>query len=207
MYENNTTVEEDFEVSNLPVSFEMDKYIDDQYERVNFEVFQERIHANQTHGFSRNSSLENKLILRDEYAGFVMGLAHWKSFVTLTFRDPVGGDVAMSKFYQLIQLLNRRLYGKQYTRFVHHCYFSYCLGIEYQRRDVIHFHVLVDKPIDFQLIHSWWNAVAGFAWITPPDDLAAVVSYVTKYVVKDGDLFLYKSKTDRLPIPRPIWFT
>jgi len=207
MSENNTTIEQELEIENLPITWAMNSYIDSQLERVSFEIFQDQLRGRQSHGFTRDFGLSDRIDLKNSYVDFVMSLAPWKSFLTLTFKDPVGGDVAMAKFKSLVSLLNRRLYGKSYTRKVGHSYFSYCQGIENQRRDVVHFHVLVDKPIDFQLIHTWWNAVAGFAWITPIEDFAAVVSYVTKYVVKDGEVFLFKNKKTALPVLRPIWWT
>jgi len=205
--QNNTIVLQKDEENCLPITWAQESYIDDQYDRVSFEIYQEQLRARQTHGFTRDLSLLDRLDLKNSYADFVMGLASWKSFITLTFKDPVGPDVAYAKYRSLVALLNRRLFGKHYSQKVGHSYFSYCLGMEFQRRDVIHFHVIVDKPIDFQLIHTWWNAVAGFAWITPVEDITAVVSYVTKYMVKDGELLLYKKTTDRAPIPRPIWWT
>ena len=205
--QNNIIVLQKDEDNCLPITWEQDRYIDDQYDRVSFELFQDRLRARQTHGFTRDLSLLDKLELQNSYADFVMGLAQWKSFITLTFRDPVGPDVAYAKYRSMVALLNRRLFGKSYTRKVGHSYFSYCLGMEFQRRDVIHFHVLVDGPVDYQLIQSWWNAAAGFVWIDKIDQVAACVSYVTKYMVKDGELLLYKRTTDRAPIPRPIWWT
>ena len=207
MYENNTMFQQDFQFENLPITWAQDRYIDDQYDRVSFELFQDRLRARQTHGFTRDFGLDDKLELQNSYVDFVMGLAQWKSFITLTFRDPVGGDVAFAKFRSLVKVLNRKLFGNHYSRKVCHSYFSYCLGVEYQRRDVIHFHVLVDRPVDYQLIQSWWNAAAGFVWIDKIDQVAACVSYVTKYMTKDGEVFLYKSTSVLTPLKRPIWWT
>jgi hypothetical protein len=70
----------------------------------------------------------------------------------LTFRKETAPDVAKSKFKGLVKTLNQDVYGKRYTKKVGHSYFSYIQGIEYQRREVIHFHVLIDRPVNFELM-------------------------------------------------------
>ena len=60
-------------------------------------------------------------------------------------------------------MLNEETFGKRYTNYVGHSYFSYVASIEYQKRDVIHFHMLIDRPVDFRAVHKYWNIIAGFA--------------------------------------------
>ena len=76
-------------------------------------------------------------------AEWIAGLSDWIVFLTLTFREETAYDVAKAKYLRLVRELNKSVVGNQYTNFVKHSYFSYVLGIEYQRRGVIHFHVLM----------------------------------------------------------------
>jgi len=141
-----------------------------------------------------------KKMLADEYAQWLGKFKNWKTFITLTFRDETSPEVAKSKFSYLIQVLNRDAFGKHYVRKVGHSYFSYILGMEWQRRGVVHFHGLADKPINFDLVHRYWNAVAGFAKLTPVKSIDDVVGYCSKYCVKGGELDIFESTTGRTPM-------
>ena len=92
--------------------------------------------------------------LTDQNVSWILSLADWKVSLTLTFRDEKPSDVAVAYFKRLVRELNKGVFGKKYTKIVNHSYFSYALGVEYQRRDVIHFHVIIDKPVDFYKIHT-----------------------------------------------------
>ena len=129
----------------------------------------------------------------------------WKSMVTLTFADEIYEDIAKKRFLRLVRVLNKKLFGNNYTRIVGHSYFSYVIGIENQKRGVIHFHFLVDKPVDFTYIHEYWKK-SGFAWITKIINLEKSVYYVTKYVVKGGQIDHYFSKKDVIPRNIPFWW-
>jgi hypothetical protein len=67
-------------------------------------------------------------------------------------------------------------------------------------------HILVDQKIHFELVHAIWQKVAGYAWIEPVTDLGRAVSYVSKYVVKDGDLTVWKQRNFKQPSFQPMWF-
>ncbi|HEY9758887.1 MAG TPA: hypothetical protein V6C97_27205 [Oculatellaceae cyanobacterium] len=146
-----------------------------------------------------------KNVLRDEWVSYVKGFSDWRLFVTLTFRDIVTRDQCEHLFGFLVQVLNRDLYGNHYTRIVHHSYFSYCVGFEYQVRGALHMHVLVDQPLHLTLLHSVWQNVAGFAWVDPANDRA--VKYVSKYVTKGGDLAVWKQSNFKMPAFVPLWFS
>ena len=150
-----------------------------------------------------------KKLLASENALWIGKLKDWKTFITLTFKDETTQDVAKSKFRYLVQVLNRDAFGSHYTQKVGHSYFSYILAMEYQRRGVPHFHVLADKPINFDLVHRYWNAAAGFAWLEPVESQEAVVSYCSKYCVKGGELDIFESESGRSPMVGslpPYWW-
>jgi hypothetical protein len=136
----------------------------------------------------------------DAYASWLAKLADWKIFITLTFKDPTSGDVANWQFRRLLQVLNKDAFGKRYVRKVGHSYFSYAVATEYQRRDVIHFHALADKPINMNVVHSYWNHAAGWAWIEPVKNLDQVTSYCSKYCVKGGQVEVYMTERPRIPM-------
>lgn len=153
------------------------------------------------------SSFEVKQDLVSAWSSWVSDLEDWKVFITLTFRDDKTGDVARSLFQWFVRFNNQALLGKHYTRIVGHSYFSYLLGIEYQRRDVIHFHVLIDQPVKYDLIHSLWGERCGFAWIDGKmRDRQKVINYVCKYIVKGGEVELYRKKKSFVPDPLPVWW-
>lgn len=131
---------------------------------------------------------------------------NWIVFLTLTFEKETAYDVAKKKFKRLVMELNKSVFGNNYTRIVGHSYFSYVLGIEYQRREVIHFHVLIDKPVNFQLIHTLWNHWAGFAWADRIENFYSAVNYVTKYISKGGEIIPHFADEDYKPLFLPHWW-
>ena len=65
-------------------------------------------------------------------------------------------------------------------------------ALEYQKRDVIHYHALMAGVQDLRRL-TWmdrWHELAGYARIEKIDTADAVVRYVSKYVVKGGEIDL-----------------
>jgi hypothetical protein len=143
------------------------------------------------------------------YYDWLSRAAEWTTFITLTFKDVKPPDQAYKCWTLLVRVLNQRAFGSHYTEKVGHSYFNYIVGIESTKsRDVVHFHVLIDKPVDYKLVHSWWNKVAGFAWIERIKDKDKALHYVTKYCLKAGEdnvRFFLKSK-GKTPDPLPGWW-
>jgi len=154
-------------------------------------------------------SLRGRKLVANSQAEWLYKLADWKIYFTLTFRDPRPGDVCDRFYRRLVQFLNRDAFGNRYVRKVGHSYFSYVLATEYQKRDVIHFHGLTDKPINFDLLHTYWNRVAGFAWVQPIRSVDDVTHYCSKYCVKGGQVNIYladKSRTPMIGSYPPMWW-
>ena len=61
---------------------------------------------------------------------------------------------------------------------------------EPQRRGVIHFHALMAGVGDVRRlgVMDEWDRIAGFARIAEPEQHDAVAKYVSKYVVKGGEI-------------------
>jgi hypothetical protein len=144
--------------------------------------------------------------LSKEWSEWIMTARNWRSFITLTFRNETYPDVAKKDFQFLVRSLNQEVFGKHYMNIVGPSYFSYVLGIEYQRRDVIHFHVLVDRPVNYEKIHNLWNYMAGFAHIKPIQNYSKAIEYVSKYASKSGELEPFFAKEIYTPKQLPIWW-
>lgn len=110
------------------------------------------------------------------------------AMLTLTWRDegPPNAGAALIWWSRLVQELCGSVFGNSYTKVVGHSYFSYVVGVELQLRGAIHLHCLVNEPIPFVIVHSWWERHCGFAWVTACTDGDTQVRYVMKYAVKGG---------------------
>lgn len=131
----------------------------------------------------------------------------WLVFLTLTFKNETEPEIALKLVKELIRKLNECVYGEHYLNYVDHSYFSYMIGIEFQKRGVIHFHILIDRPVNFLVIHTFWNSRAGFADPQLIRDSINSVYYVTKYCAKSGEIeppFFAKKLYD--PPYKPIWW-
>jgi hypothetical protein len=148
-------------------------------------------------------------VLSDEWAEWISSVRSWRVFGSLTYRDFIYQDKALEMWQRFVRVLNKNVFGKHYTRKVGHSYFSYILGIEYQTRDVLHFHFLADCPLPFSMIHQIWNSWAGCAWLemVGQGDRTPLY-YVSKYVSKGGEIIPYMNTTaqGRVPLSRPVWW-
>lgn len=152
------------------------------------------------------STNPKKIEVQEGWQKYVCDFAQWTSFITLTSREIVTRDQIEHKFRWLVRRLNKELFGNNYTRIVGHSYFSYVIGLEHQKRDVLHAHVLVDRKVNFEAIHQIWNSMSGFAHIVPVTDSAGAAGYLSKYVSKGGDLSLYKPAKVKEPRWKPWWY-
>lgn len=161
-----------------------------------------------SNGFDRGMSLDQMMqecsidfwdmkvgreILQNEYSEWIREIANWQLFLTLTFRHPIGEERALGVLYAFIHGLNKKTFGKRYRRKVGRSYFSFVHAIEYQKRDVIHFHALIDKRIPIRFARALWEKWAGFIYIEKIKNKRDVTSYVSKYVLKGGQISVYLS--------------
>ena len=114
----------------------------------------------------------------------------WEWFCTFTFRDPIHPEAADKRFRLLISQANRTLYGPRwYTK---NQGIRWCRALEYQKREVIHYHALLSNIRDLRRLF-WmdrWHELAGYARIEQISSIQAVYRYVSKYVVKGGEIDL-----------------
>jgi hypothetical protein len=86
---------------------------------------------------------------------------------------------------------------------------SWVRGLEHQRRGTIHYHALlsgVGRLRRYTYERLWWE-LAGFARIERPRSCERVLHYVTKYVVKGGEIDFggpYFKDPSLLPLPLPF---
>ena len=149
-------------------------------------------------------SLGMRKIVAEEYAEWLSS-KQWDSFITLTFRDEVNPLWAGHQFSHLLQELNKELFGTHYSRIVGHSYFSYILGASNQKRGVLHYHLLTDRPVNFNLIKSKWFLWAGSARTENIRYSSRTVNYVTKVIEEGGEISVYKAKKVYIPKYSPRW--
>ena len=138
-----------------------------------------------------------KAELRDAWIEFLAGYS-FQWFATFTFADRVHPEAAMKKWRLFSNNLNRVLYGRRWHKTCHGGVW-WILGIEYQKRQVLHFHALMGSEEDLNQTArrltwmDYWNEIAGFARIEAIRSNDAALRYVTKYVVKDGEIEFSKN--------------
>jgi len=143
-----------------------------------------------------------KELLKEVWVDWIYDLRDWQHMITLTFRYPIDSDKAGAIWRALLRRLGRYEIGKNYDKVFGLSYFGYCMGIEYQSRGVLHFHVLADNYVNYKLVHKLWNEWSGFAWIDQVRSKKAVVNYIAKYVLKSGliDVFIPKKEFVRMTL-------
>ena len=144
------------------------------------------------------------------YAEWIENFAPWRTMLTLTVSNEhmCSREMFVKRCKSLIHVLNRDLFGNHYFRICGHSYFSHILGIEYTLAGAIHGHMLVDRPIHYDLVHRLWNSMSGYAYIKPVDDLSGAARYISKYVVKRQDLeLMYKTRNHKSPAFAPSWYS
>ena len=126
-----------------------------------------------------------------------LALAPWDVFVTLTDPGFPHPETMVKRTRYLEAKVNDSLYGKGWKRRGRHI--EAVTGLERQKRGSVHTHALWRLPDhdardrrQFSLAHwqSFASELGGFAWLQVPTSQADVVRYVSKYVVKDGELIL-----------------
>jgi len=132
-------------------------------------------------------------VIKKAWVEWIVNAKEWRTFLTLTYRNEVSRETALRDWRFLVRCLNRDLLGKHYTQKVGHSYFSYVVALEYQQRGVLHFHGLVDKPLNFEKVHRVWNRINGFVWISQIKSRIGTVEYICKYLTKGGDLIPFYS--------------
>lgn len=116
----------------------------------------------------------------------------WDWFTTHTFRHEIYPEAANKVWNRWIHQLNRHVFGVRYTNRPHDGV-TWARGLEYQRRGVIHFHALLGRIPSTTRRLDWmdkWTKLAGYARIQPYDPTRGARYYLSKYVLKGGEIDL-----------------
>lgn len=122
----------------------------------------------------------------------------WDLFVTLTSDKQTHPESMGKRFGYCMNNASRHVYGR--NRRPNDPAVQWLVGLERTKRGWPHAHGLVRFPLvdirgpegrnvfDLGYWQKWMTATGGFAWLEIPRSSQAVCSYVSKYVVKDGEL-------------------
>jgi len=144
-----------------------------------------------------------KVDLKDAWINFIKRYEPFTWYVTLTFKEPKHPESADKAFFRWIRHINECLYGRRYREKKKGVTYIKCM--EYQKRDVIHFHCLIGDPHLYKLkrldfMKAWEcgcnsskELVNGFARIFKYDATRGAVNYCSKYVLKGGEIDVYIS--------------
>lgn len=101
-------------------------------------------------------------------------------------------ELAEKKFRYFIGDINRALFSRKW--YEHGDGVRWVRALEMQKRGVIHFHALIGgvgvEDLRRLTYMDKWEDIAGFARIEPVKSSYAVRCYVSKYVLKDGEIEL-----------------
>lgn len=132
--------------------------------------------------------LTPKQKLREAYIEWIKPLDDWERYCHFTFRESVHPEQANKRFLRFIRDINRSIYGRRYNE--HGFGISWVRGLEWQKRDVIHFHGLFGGGVSVLRRLTYmdkWNEDNGFARILPYDKKLGALYYMVKYVLKVGN--------------------
>ena len=144
-----------------------------------------------------------KVYLKDAWINFIKRFEPFYLYVTLTFKEPKHPEAADKAFFKWIRYINECLYGRRYREKKKGVTYIKCM--EYQKRDVIHFHCLIGDPhLDKSMIWDFMKAwetdchrskelVNGYARIYEYNAARGAVNYCSKYVLKGGEIDLFIS--------------
>ncbi len=137
-----------------------------------------------------------KTRLRREWGQFIARWP-WEWFATFTFSHATHPERALKLFRVWRSMLSREIYGRRWYK--RHPYgVRSVVAVEFHKSGQIHLHALLAGVGDLRRL-TWmdnWedlDHLAGYPRIFAVKNNGAVSSYVTKYVAKDGDVYLSKN--------------
>lgn len=137
--------------------------------------------------------------LREAWGAWIGGQP-WDLFVTLTSTKQTHPEAMLKRFRYCMNKASDHVYGRKWSDRGQGL--QWVAGIERTKQGWPHSHAVVRFPgcdirgqegraiFDLGYWQRWMTDTGGFAWLQIPRSEQAVVQYVTKYVVKDGELEL-----------------
>jgi len=154
-----------------------------------------------------------KLDLQKEWQEFIPRY-EFDLFVTLTFRDEIELWKAKKRFEKWLGSLNKDLFGWRYRR--NGLGIRYAVAYECQRRGTLHLHALLGakglKELNREHMAKLWKCngqrnkktgtlvdriVNGHAVIDIFDPARGAIKYMTKHILKDGELDIFAPRKER----------
>jgi len=144
-----------------------------------------------------------KVDLQSAWVEFIERFQPYGWFVTLTFKESKHPEQADRAFFRWIRNINESLYGRRYRE--HNMGVTWIKCIEYQKREVLHFHVLVGSPmlyklkrLDFMKVWETGSKIGdtiinGYARILKFNAHGGAINYCSKYVFKGGEVDVHVS--------------
>lgn len=121
----------------------------------------------------------------------------WQWFATFTFKDATHPEAADKRYKFWCRLLDDSNGYKPKSKKTHKRRCVWVRGLEWQKRDVLHFHALIGN-LPYELTartrrDAWEQAwllmgSTGFAHIREVAEVVGVAGYVSKYCAKGGDI-------------------
>jgi hypothetical protein len=140
-----------------------------------------------------SAKLHPKYKLRGAWGEFIARWP-WEWFATFTFSHDTHSERGLKLFRVWCSKLSRELYGPRWHK--RHPYgVRSVVAVEYHKSGQIHLHALLAGVGDIHRL-TWmdkWqelDELAGFPRIYAVEKNDAVSRYVTKYVTKDGEVYL-----------------
>lgn len=140
--------------------------------------------------------------LRGTWGAWIGGQP-WDLFVTLTSEKQTHPEAMLKRFRYCMNKASDHVYGR--SRDANATRAQWVVGLERTKQGWPHSHAVVRFPgtdirgqegrnvFDLGYWQKWMTNTGGFAWLELPRSEQAVVQYVTKYVVKDGELELSRT--------------
>ena len=145
-----------------------------------------------------------KYLEASDWAAWIPTLFEPQHFLTLTSRDYVYHEVLWHRYGFLLRKVNKELFGNHWFRRGEGL--SWVMGIEPQLRGVLHIHAVWDQNrVPYDLIHSVWNRISGYAWVEPVTAACGVADYVSKYSVKGGMVTTYLARHKQALLIQGSW--
>ena len=122
----------------------------------------------------------------------------WDLFPTMTSEKQTHPEAMLKRFSYCMNSITRHVYGR--TRRPNDPAVQWLVGLERTKRGWPHLHGLVRFPLvdirgpegrnvfDLGYWQKWMTDTGGFCWLELPRSVEATANYVTKYVLKDGEL-------------------
>lgn len=133
--------------------------------------------------------------LHDAWADWLRKFEPYDWFSTLTFKENINVTTADTQYHRWIRQINEFAFGRRYKEKGQGI--THIRAIEYQKRGVVHFHVLIGNlPFNlnrkaFEQVWETQHSNNGFANTYSYDPQLGAVGYLGKYITKGGQIDVY----------------